>query len=264
MLYCLDKQQGQATWGKHLIPHAKDCFYVNTPHREIYAHNGCNSKYKIQSSAIHPYTMHLCTSNKVYFDICICRQLIFVCSGWGERGHGVPWPKIHNSSEWVCYHGLPYILLRHVCLSLSRPINALRGKTNKAHMHIPTKALGSLHAHPFRRVLKKQVTGKFNGDMFCLWFVWPWWFVLSLSHSHGEHTDAYAQTWRLKIRGWSLGCNEITLPELTSTWTWPTLMLLDFFLFLFFFYTSYNNVTWPALNLRLNRMHGSLFISCVL
>lgn len=39
----------------------------------------------------------------------------------------------------VCYQNLPYILLRHVFLSLSGPITALPGKINKGHMRSPMK-----------------------------------------------------------------------------------------------------------------------------
>lgn len=64
----------------------------------------------------------------------------------------------------VCYQGLPYILLRHVCLSLSGPITVLQRKTNKTHMHTHLKTLGSMCAHPFPDLsLKKQVTGKLMG-----------------------------------------------------------------------------------------------------
>lgn len=41
------------------------------------------------------------TTRLLYFDIGICSQLFFICTGWGERVHGVPWPKIHSSSECV-------------------------------------------------------------------------------------------------------------------------------------------------------------------
>lgn len=39
----------------------------------------------------------------------------------------------------VCYQDLPYILLRHVFLSLSGPITALPAKKNKGHMRSPMK-----------------------------------------------------------------------------------------------------------------------------
>jgi len=89
-----------------------------------------NSKFHLKGTAKHTCAcvwfmffyqccMDLCEYSNISklllcFDIWICNQLFLICTGWGERVHGVPWPKIESSSECVI-KGLSHILLRHVC-----------------------------------------------------------------------------------------------------------------------------------------------------
>lgn len=141
-----DKQQSQATWGKHPPSMQKKekkslvCWHMQThrTRKKIYAHNECNTRCKntLQCNLIREASAQV-QQQSAHFDVCTRRWLFFICGGRGERVQRVPWPK-NTQLIWVRYQGLPYILLRHVCLSLFRPITALRGKTNKTHMHTHT------------------------------------------------------------------------------------------------------------------------------
>lgn len=104
-------------------------------------------------------------------------------SNWTSRGERVHESHDQKYTAHLCYQNLPYILLRHVFLSLSGPIAALWGKVNKGHMSsLGKKTLGKDNCPSGRK--KNQMAGGFKPPEW--FFIRSPWLLLSNKPARGE------------------------------------------------------------------------------
>lgn len=130
----------------------------------------------------------------------------------------------------VCYQDLPYILLRHVFLSLSGPITALPGKINKGHMRSSMKNTWQRQLSLVKE--KKKIRSQVHLSHVTCFNV----FISSLvsNKSAGREQQNVVCT-RMMCQNWNDNRNHVTaLPEMTFHYISMTHCLY------------YNNVTWPA------------------
>lgn len=160
-------------------------------------------------------------------------------SNWTSRGERVHESHDQKYTAHLCYQNLPYILLRHVFLSLSGPIAALWGKVNKGHMRsLGKKTLGKDNCPSGRK--KNSMAGRFKPpDWFSLVHRDCCWVTSLLMENIVYWCCVCAHfstvTWRCADCEWTNGRTHVTsLPEMTfchiscflcnnDTWpAWPT------------------------------------------
>lgn len=156
----------------------------------------------LQCHLIHTACIHRNIAAKHIFWYLILQPTVFHLHWLGWTSARSPMTE-NTPLIWVCYQGLPYILLRHVCLSLSLCSEGKQTRATCTHL----KTLGRERAHPFIRLALKSRSQVKWGEPHVLLVshhLWPWRLVSHDGDFHAEcaaYVQASLSNNRMKCQG---------------------------------------------------------------